>query len=53
MAVRVVPQSREFFPSGLQFYRARPDKGYCLTDCISMPTMRRDGLTEVLTNDRH
>jgi len=34
-------------------YGARPDKGYSLTDCISMHTMRREGLTEVLTNDRH
>ena len=32
---------------------ARPDKGYSLTDCISMATMRKKGLTEVLTNDRH
>jgi predicted nucleic acid-binding protein len=27
--------------------------GYSLTDCISMQTMRREALTEVLTNDRH
>ena len=52
-AVRVVPQSRESFLTGLQLYRARPDKGYSLTDCISMQTMSREGLTEVLTNDRH
>ena len=51
--VRVIPQSRESFLSGLQLYRARPDKGYSLADCISMNTMRREGLTEVLTNDRH
>lgn len=29
------------------------DKGYSLTDCISMQTMRREGLNDVLTNDRH
>jgi predicted nucleic acid-binding protein len=51
--VRVVPQSRDSFRSGLQLYRERPDKGYSLTDCISMQTMRGEGLTEVLTNDRH
>jgi predicted nucleic acid-binding protein len=39
--------------SGFELYVARPDKGYSLTDCISMQTMRRDGLTDVLTNDRH
>jgi predicted nucleic acid-binding protein len=53
LAVRVVPQSRGSFLKGLELYRERPDKGYSLTDCISMQTMRRDGLTEVLTNDRH
>jgi uncharacterized protein len=51
--VRVVAQSRKSFLSGMQLYEARPDKGYSLTDCISMATMRREGLTEVLTNDRH
>jgi predicted nucleic acid-binding protein len=51
--VRVIPQSRYSFHSGLQLYRARPDKGYSLVDCISMQTMRREGLTDVLTNDRH
>ena len=51
--VQVVPQSRESFLSGMALYGARPDKGYSLTDCISMQTMRKQGLTEVLTNDRH
>jgi len=52
-SVHVIPQSRESFRAGLDLYRDRPDKGYSLTDCISMQTMRREGLTEVLTNDRH
>ena len=51
--VRVIEQSRESFLSGLDLYQARPDKGYSLVDCISMQTMRREGLTEALTNDRH
>jgi hypothetical protein len=53
LEVRVTPQSRESFLGGLPLYRARPDKGYSLVDCISMYTMRKEGLTEVLTNDRH
>ena len=52
-AIRVIPQSRESFLTGLQLYHARPDKGYSLVDCISMQTMRKEGLTEALTNDRH
>ena len=51
--VRVIPQSREFFRAGLQLYRDRPDKGYSLVDCISIQAMRREGLTGILTNDRH
>jgi predicted nucleic acid-binding protein len=51
--VRVLPQRHESFVAGFELYRARPDKGYSLVDCISMQTMRREGLTEVLTNDRH
>jgi len=53
LEVRVIPQSRGFFLDGLQLYRARPDKGYSLVDCISMQTMRREGLIEALSNDRH
>jgi uncharacterized protein len=51
--VRIISQSRESFLSGLSLYEARPDKGYSMVDCISMQTMRREGLTEALTNDRH
>jgi predicted nucleic acid-binding protein len=51
--VIVIPQSRELFLIGLDLYRERPDKGYSLTDCISMQIMRREGLTDALTNDRH
>lgn len=52
-AIRVISQSHASFMAGLTLYQQRPDKGYSLTDCISMQTMRREGLTEVLTNDRH
>jgi predicted nucleic acid-binding protein len=51
--VRVIAQSRASFLAGLELYRSRPDKGYSLTDCISMQTMRRDSISDVLTNDRH
>jgi uncharacterized protein len=44
--VRVVPQTRESFLAGINLYEARPDKGYSLTDCISMQTMRKEGITE-------
>jgi uncharacterized protein len=50
---RVVEQSHGSFSAGLALYQARPDKEYSLTDCISMQTMRAEGLTGVLTNDHH
>ena len=49
----VIPQSRSSFLDALTLYEARPDKEYSLTDCIAMQVMRREGLTEVLTNDHH
>jgi predicted nucleic acid-binding protein len=51
--VHVVEVTRGLFLEGLSLYRARPDKEYSLTDCISMQVMRREGLTEILTNDHH
>jgi uncharacterized protein len=52
-AVMLVESTRAGFLEGLALYRARPDKEYSLTDCISMHVMRREGLTDVLTNDHH
>jgi uncharacterized protein len=51
--VTVHPPSRDTFLTGLNLYEARPDKGYSLTDCISMNVMQREGITEVLTHDDH
>jgi uncharacterized protein len=51
--IRVVEVTRARLLEGLTLYEARPDKEYSLTDCISMQTMRRESLTEVLTNDHH
>jgi len=51
--VVVVPQSHDSFQTGLRLYEQRPDKEYSRTDCISMLTMRRLGIYEVLTHDHH
>jgi predicted nucleic acid-binding protein len=53
VAATVVPQSRQTFLAGVALYEARLDKGYSLTDCVSMATMWREGIREVLTRDRH
>jgi uncharacterized protein len=51
--VTVHQQPCESFLAGLRLYEQRNDKAYSLVDCISMTTMRRQGISEVLTNDHH
>lgn len=51
--IEVTPQSHDAFMAGLALYKARPDKGYSLTDCISMHTMRERGIGDILTHDDH
>lgn len=51
--VAVRPQSHQSFLDGMGLYKARPDKQYSLTDCVSMEAMRQAGITEVLTHDGH
>ncbi len=51
--VEVLAQTRTALLAGLTLFEARPDKGYSLTDCISMQIMRERGLTDVLTRDHH
>jgi predicted nucleic acid-binding protein len=51
--IDVARQSHEGFIAGLTLYKARPDKGYSLTDCISMYTMRERGINDILTHDDH
>jgi predicted nucleic acid-binding protein len=51
--IRVREQSHRTFLDGLALYKARPDKGYSLVDCISMAAMRAEGITDALTHDEH
>ena len=52
-SIEVAPLNHEAFMAGLTLYKARPDKGYSLTDCISMHTMRARGVSDILTHDDH
>jgi uncharacterized protein len=38
---------------GFELYNSRLDKGYSLTDCVSMNIMREQNITQILTNDVH
>ena len=49
----VLPQTRSSFLRGVRLYESRLDKAYSLTDCISMCTMRQQGISDILSNDAH
>ena len=51
--IHVLSPSQALFLDGLVLYESRLDKHYSLTDCSSMEVMKRQRLTEALTNDRH
>jgi predicted nucleic acid-binding protein len=51
--MEIVPYTSELRQLGFELYEQRPDKGYSLTDCISMSVMRQMNINEVLTGDRH
>lgn len=51
--VEVVSCTHAAFLDAIDLYEHRPDKGYSLTDCISMNICRVRRITDVLTNDDH
>ncbi|MCY7347444.1 MAG: hypothetical protein LH614_14665, partial [Pyrinomonadaceae bacterium] len=51
--VEIIEATHENFLDGFELYRNRLDKGYSLTDCISMNAVRRRDISEVLTHDHH
>jgi uncharacterized protein len=51
--IQVIPQTHESFIEGLELFQQRFDKGYSLTDCISMITMKKLDIMEILTHDKH
>lgn len=51
--VEMVAATDEAFLNALALYESRSDKGYSLTDCISMNLCRTRGIAEILTHDDH
>ena len=51
--IQITDATHENFLNGFQLYQNRLDKGYSLTDCISMNVMREHGIVEILTHDGH
>ena len=52
-SIEVKPCNHKTLRDGLALYQERLDKGYSLTDCISMNVMREYGITDVLPHDHH
>ncbi|HMO79288.1 MAG TPA: PIN domain-containing protein [Pyrinomonadaceae bacterium] len=49
----ILDATHDNFLNGLEMFRNRPDKGYSVTDCISMLAMREHRIINVLTHDDH
>lgn len=47
----IEPQTTELLDAGVDLYSRRLDKSYSLTDCMSILTCRKHGITEVATSD--
>jgi len=50
---RLYPITESLLQEALNLYRARPDKDWGLTDCLSFVLMKQEGMTEALTADVH
>jgi predicted nucleic acid-binding protein len=49
----ILDATHDNFLSGLEMFRDRPDKGYSVTDCISMLAMSEHRTANGLTHDDH
>lgn len=52
-SIQVIPSNHNRLLAGIELYQKRPDKGYSLTDCISMLIMKELNIQEILTHDKH
>ena len=51
--VKVIARGETTFLEAVELYESRLDKGYSLTDCVSMNVCRTLGIKEILTHDHH
>jgi uncharacterized protein len=51
--VEIIAVDSSLIESGVKLYANRLDKGYSLTDCISMIVMQQLGISKILTHDKH
>ena len=53
LTLEVVPVSEDLLARGWMLYGQRPDKGWGVTDCISMVVIQERGITDAFTSDHH
>jgi predicted nucleic acid-binding protein len=51
--LQIISVDSRLIQSGVELYANRLDKGYSLTDCVSMIVMKQMGINEILTHDKH
>lgn len=51
--IQLIAYTSKLRQAGFDLYQQRPDKGYSMTDCVSMILMKKLNIREVLTNDKH
>jgi len=51
--IEVAPLSEALFQAAFELLRAREDKGWSLTDCVSFTLMRERAITAALSTDAH
>lgn len=49
----IVNPTQPVIRSAVDLFRERPDKDWSLTDCVSFVVMRKRGIRDALTGDRH
>jgi predicted nucleic acid-binding protein len=49
----IEPGSRQLFDQAWTLHRARPDKEWSQTDCVSFVVMQNHGISDALTGEHH
>lgn len=53
VTIEIMPIHTDLLNQTITFYQSRPDKAWGMTDCSSFVIMRKFGLQEALTADKH
>ncbi len=51
--IEIVPLSERLYTEAVALFKSRSDKEWGLVDCVSYVAMTEQGITQVLTSDKH